>query len=161
MFDLTSGTVLCNYLFQSVEYAKLLDEIERIQKYLKKKQAKITGEIDGVYTDLSSGGMKTGKTKIYANEPTKYIDCEFRITAINCKNKNDEDEKELEKESYDDDGKVELFKQFIETEKREPLENDVIKCFKIGKYWKKLKINSMYFNNLQSILQKFIPESQD
>jgi hypothetical protein len=160
IFDFPDVNVTCNFLFRCIDNDKLTNEITRIQKFLKKKQAKLIGEICVVLITTENEN-KTGKLKIYANEQMKFIDCDFKISGINYKNKNGngEEEKDLEKESYDEEDKVELFRKFIYTHKREPMENETFDGFKIGKYYNKLKIVSVNYNNLVAIIREAIPEN--
>jgi hypothetical protein len=78
----------------------------------------------------------------------KFKPCDFRITLKNQKPEKDD------KEIFNDEDKLELFKEFIKEHHQEPEKNDVIHNFKIDLFYQKLKLNCAQYHVLADLLQE-------
>jgi hypothetical protein len=101
--------------------------------------------------------LQTGRWRLYANKESNFTKCDFKISAINVKNGNENDQ-EQEKETYDEDEKVELFRQFVQVYGREPNPDEKFNNFSIGRFYIKYKKSSIQYQILQNIMQEVIPK---
>jgi hypothetical protein len=129
--------------FITVDRDEFIKKISQAQAYLKSAGVRLTGDVYLYNTDEG----KSQKLKIYAQKEYTLEECEFKIV---CKHKRDE----TPAEKLEEDAKLDLFKQFVKTQRRRPEKNDKQDGFRVGDYYSRHGKMSEQFNKMEEIVEE-------